>query len=135
VFAVPTIAAAIVVGECSFQTFQAHVRAAQNGLSHVVEAVDHVPVVVFRHGRDVPERVVGGHSRVDFYNGEEAVQLMGHGCREHGLVGPYDGRRQIVVVLWVRNGLKSHALCGNGQYRNESFLTSCLTGHEPVPGL
>jgi hypothetical protein len=135
VLAIPTVAAAIVVGERSLQTFQAHVRAAQNGLAHVVEAVDHVPVVIFRHGCDVPEGVVGGHGGVNFHDSEQAVQLVGHGCREHSLVGPNNGRRQVVVILWIGNGLKSHALCGNGQRRNKSFITSLLTGHEPVPGL
>lgn len=109
--AIPAIAAPIVVGKRSLEPFQAHVRAAEDSLTHVVEAVDHVPVVVFGHRGDVPQRVVRGHGGVDFDDGEEAVQLMRHGCSENGCVGPHDGRGEIMVVLWVRDRLEAHTLC------------------------
>lgn len=101
---IPAIAAAIMIGERRLQSLEGHIRAAQDSLAHVIEAVDHVPVVV------VFEGVVGREARVDGDNGVQAVQLVCHGGCKDGGVGPDDGRGQVVVGLRVWDGLEAHAL-------------------------
>lgn len=44
--AVPSIRTPIVIGESGLETFKRHVCRTHYGLPHVVEAVDHVPVVI-----------------------------------------------------------------------------------------
>ena len=61
---VPTVGATIVVGEGRLQTFQSHVGAAHDSLPHVVEAVDHVPVVVIGY------LVAGGQAWVSLNDSE-----------------------------------------------------------------
>ena len=46
VLTIPSIAPAVVIRECCLQPLQAHVRRTHDGLAHVVEAVNHVPMVV-----------------------------------------------------------------------------------------
>lgn len=41
----------------------------------------------------------------------EAVELMGRGRREDGLVGPHDGRGEVVVLGRVVHPDEAHALC------------------------
>lgn len=103
--AVPAIAAAVVIWERRLQPFQCHVSAAHDGLPHVIEAVDHVPMVVFRQGG------VALEARVGLDDGEEAVQLVGHAGGEDGLVGPDDGRGKVVVFVRVIDPLETHADC------------------------
>ncbi len=47
---IPAIAPAIIIRKRRLVPFQRDIRAAHDGLPHVVEAVDHVPVVVVRDG-------------------------------------------------------------------------------------
>ncbi len=61
---IPTIGPAIVVRERRLQALEGHVGAAHDGLPHVVEAVDHVPVVV------VWDLVAGRQARVCLCDGE-----------------------------------------------------------------
>jgi hypothetical protein len=103
--AVPSIAAAVVVGECCLQTLQRHIRTAHDGLSHVIEAVDHVPVMVFF------ELVAGRHAAVDCGDGVQAVQLVRHAGSEDSRIGPDDRCREVVVVLGIRDALEAHADC------------------------
>ena len=102
---VPTITATIVVRKCRLQPFKSHIRATHDSLAHVVKAVDHVPVMVFF------KLMTRSHTGIDCDDSIEAVELVGHGCREDSSVGPDDGSGKVVVVLWVRNALKAHADC------------------------
>lgn len=45
---IPTIRTPIMIGEGSFEPLQGHIRTAHDSLPHVIEAMDHVPVVVIR---------------------------------------------------------------------------------------
>lgn len=102
---IPSITTAIMIRKCRLEAFQRHVRAAHNCLTHVIKAVDHVPVVVLF------ELVAGCHAAVDGNDGVQAVKLVRHGGSEDGIVGPDDGGGEIVVVLGVRDGLETHADC------------------------
>jgi hypothetical protein len=104
--AVPSITTSVVIRERSLQPLKTHIRTAHDGLTHVVEAVNHVPMVILF------ELVAGGHAGVDGDDGVEAVQLMSHRGGEDSSVGPDDGGWEIVVVLWVRDLLEAHADCG-----------------------
>jgi len=88
--------------------FERNVCAAHDGLPHVVEAVDHVPVVVVRDG------VVGFEARVGLHDGEEAVELVGHGGGEDGLVGPVDGPGEVVVFVGFIDPDEAHAFGHEG---------------------
>lgn len=110
--AVPPITATIMIRKRRLQALEGQIRRAHDCLPHVIEAVNHVPVVVFR------QRMVRLQAAVDFDDGEEAVQLVGHGGCEDGLIGPDDGRREVVVGFRVRDRLETHA-----------------DRHELVPGL
>ena len=103
---IPAITAAIMIRKRRFQPFQTHIRAAHDGLAHVVEAVNHVPVVVFF------ELVARCHAGVYGDDGVETVQLVRHGCCEDGGVGPDDGRGEVVVVFGIGDLLEAHADCG-----------------------
>ena len=70
---IPPVAPAVVIRERGLQALEAHVGAAHDGLAHVVEAVDHVPVVVLGHGGDGLGRVVRSEHAVDLDDGEQAV--------------------------------------------------------------
>lgn len=101
---IPPIAPAIMVRKRRLEAFKRHICAAQNRLAHVIEAMDHVPVVV------VFKRVVGREAGVDGDDGVQAVQLVRHGGCEDGGVGPDYGGGQVVVILRVGDGLEAHAL-------------------------
>ena len=103
VLRVPAIGATIVVRKRGLETLESRVSAAHDRLPHVVEAVDHVPVVVLGQGR------VGGEAGVDFDDGEEAVQLVRHAGCEDGLVGPDNGGGEVVVEFWVFDVLEAHS--------------------------
>jgi hypothetical protein len=83
----PAIGTSIVVWEFCLQSFESHVSRTHNGLIHVVEAMDHVPVVIFRQGR------IGSKPRVCFNNGKETMKLMRHWSCEDGSVWPDDRGR------------------------------------------
>lgn len=70
--AIPAITAAVVIRERRLQSLESHVCATHDSLAHVVEAMDHVPVVVFL------KLVTGCHAGVDGNDGVEAVKLVGH---------------------------------------------------------
>jgi hypothetical protein len=114
VLAVPSITAAVVIGKCCLQTLQRHIRTAHNGLSHIIEAVDHVPVVVLL------ELVTRCHAAVDRSDGIQAVQLVRHAGGENSSVGPDDRSGEVVVVFGVRNALEAHANCYAGSVRVQS---------------
>lgn len=83
---IPSITSAIVIREGSLQALQRQICAAHDRLPHVVEAVNHVPVVILR------QLDVALQARVHFDDGVQAVQLVRHGCCEDGLVlVPDDG--------------------------------------------
>jgi hypothetical protein len=44
---IPPITPTIVIRKRRFQTFKRHICTTHNGLPHVIEAVDHVPVIIF----------------------------------------------------------------------------------------
>ena len=60
---IPPVRAAIVVGERRLVALERRVAAAHDGLAQVVEAVDHVPMVVRRDGG------VGRQTRVGLHDG------------------------------------------------------------------
>jgi hypothetical protein len=95
----------------SLQPLQAHIRTAQNGLPHIIKAMNHMPVMVLF------QLVIGLECRVGLHDGKETVQLVRHGCRKDCGVGPDDGRGEVVVGGWIGNGLETHA-----------------NGHQFVPG-
>jgi hypothetical protein len=102
--AIPAITPAIVIGEGRLQPFERDISTAHDSLTHVVEAVDHVPVVVLRQGN------VALQPRVDLDDGVQAVQLVRHAGGEDGLVlVPHNGRRQVVVLLRSLDVLEAHA--------------------------
>ena len=101
---IPPIASAVVVGECSFQPLQRKISRTHDGLTHVVEAVDHMPMVV------LGQFGVRCESRVHLYHRIETMELMRHARGEHRLiVVPDDGCRQIVIVLRPLDVLEAHA--------------------------
>jgi hypothetical protein len=102
---IPAITATIVIGKRRLQALEGHIGTAHDGLAHVIEAMDHVPVVVFFEG------VARCEARVDGGDGVETVQLVGHGGGEDGGVRPDDGGGQVVVVFGVGDGLEAHADC------------------------
>lgn len=120
---IPPITPSIMIRERSLEPLERHIGAAQDGLAHVVEAVDHVPVVVLGQGR------VGGEARVDLDDGEEAVQLVCHAGCEDGLVGPDDGGGEVVVEFWVLDVLEAHS-----DLKEVSFGT-WMGVREYVPGI
>lgn len=61
---IPPVGPAVVVGKGRLVALERNVGAAHDGLAHVVEAVDHVPVVVVR------DRVVRLETRVGLDDGE-----------------------------------------------------------------
>lgn len=103
--AVPAIAPTIMVWERRFQAFQRNVSTTHDGLTHVIEAMDHMPVVIFR------ERSVARESGVDLHDRVEAVKLVRHRGREDGTcgVGPDYGCREGVVGCGVGDVLEAHA--------------------------
>ena len=61
---VPAIRTSAVVRESCLQAFKSHVSTAHDGLSHVVEAVRHVPFVSFWHFTTRRPRRVCSHDRI-----------------------------------------------------------------------
>lgn len=103
---VPAVAARVVVGEGGGVALECGVGGAGDGLAHVGDAVDHVPVVVVRDG------VARRQARVGLGHGEQAVDLVGDRGGEdgHALV-PVDGLGEVVVLVRVVDPLEAHALC------------------------
>lgn len=103
---VPAVGARVVVGEGGGVALECGVGGAGDGLAHVGDAVDHVPVVIVRDG------VARRQARVGLRHGEEAVDLVGDRGGEdgHALV-PVDGLGEVVVLVGVVNPLEAHALC------------------------
>lgn len=64
---IPPIAPPIVIRKRGLQALETHIRAAHDSLPHVIEAVNHVPMVVFL------QLVTGRHATVDCDDGVEAV--------------------------------------------------------------
>jgi hypothetical protein len=85
---------------------EGRVGGAGDGLSHVGDAVDHVPMVVVWDG------VTRRQARVRLGDGEEAVDLVGDRGGEdgHALV-PVDGLGEVVVPVRVVYPLEAHSLC------------------------
>lgn len=100
---IPPIAPPIMIRKRRFQPLKRHVSTAHDGLAHVIEAMDHVPVMIFF------ERVVGRDAAVDGDDGVEAVQLVGHGGCVDGGVGPDDWGGEIIIILRVGDGLEAHS--------------------------
>lgn len=85
---------------------EGRVCGADDGLPHVAEAMDHVPVVVVR---DLVARL---EARVRLHDRPQAVKLVGHGRGEDGHARvPLDGRGQVVVFLGLLDPLETHADC------------------------
>lgn len=95
-----------------------------DGLAHVVEAMNHMPVMVVRKSDVCLEAGVGldygelevvstgiGHMDLKLGVTYETVQLMRHGGGEDRLVRPLDRCRQVVVLLGVVDPDETHALC------------------------
>lgn len=102
--AVPSITPSIVVREGSLQALQRQICRAHNRLPHVIETVNHVPMVILR------QLDVALQTGVYFDNSVQAVKLMCHGGREDGLVLiPHDGGGQVVVQLRPFDVLEAHA--------------------------
>lgn len=101
---IPAVRSRVVVGKGGGLALEGRVGGAEDGLAHVAEAVDHVPVVVVG---DLVARLEAG---VGLHNGPEAVQLVRHGRGEdgHALV-PLDGVRQVVILGGFLDPLEAHA--------------------------
>lgn len=69
---IPAIRATVMVWEGMLQTLKRHVGGTHDGLTHVVEAVDHVPMVIIGY------LMAGSQAGVRLHDGEEAVQLVRH---------------------------------------------------------
>lgn len=121
-FGVPAVGTAVVVGEGGLVALEGHVGTAQDGLAHVVQAVDHVPVVVVGNG------VARLDARVGLGDGElggvsicgqtgmvggrlayHAMKLVRDRRGEDSLLGPVDGGRQVVVAMGVVDPDEAHA--------------------------
>jgi hypothetical protein len=100
---IPPITAAIVIRKRRLKALKRHIGTTHNCLPHIIEAMNHVPMVVFF------ELVARGEARVDGGDGVEAVQLVRHGGCEDGGVGPDYGSWEVVVVFGVGDGLEAHA--------------------------
>ena len=84
---IPSIRSAIVVGECGFEAFERQIRIAKDGLTQIVKAMNHVPMMVVRNA------MVRLQTRISLHDRKEAMDLMcDRGC-EDCLLWPYDRRR------------------------------------------
>lgn len=147
---VPSVRATVVIREGRLQTLESHIGAAHDGLSEVGEAVNHVPVMV------VGDLVAGLDTGVGLNDGEldemlvtiynkraslnerayQAVQLVGDGGGEDGLLGPDDGGRQVVVLVRVIHPLEAHAIYDIRVSDPGPLIilkTEILTRHQLVP--
>ena len=101
-FRVPAIGTAVVVGEGRLKSLQGDIGTAHDCLAHVVETVDHVPVVIVGYG------MIGFETRVSLdhceLRGKELVKVCSssarnrvagcHGRSKEGTPDEYnDGRR------------------------------------------
>ena len=102
---IPTVRAAIVVRERRLVTLESHVGAAEDSFTHVVHAVNHVPVVVIGDG------TICLDARVGLGNGEEAVDLVRHRRCKDGLAGPPDGCWEIMISVRLIDPDEAHADC------------------------
>lgn len=127
VLRIPPIAAAVLVREGRLMSLQGDIGAAHDRLPHIIKAVDHMPVMV------TWQRDVGLETGVGLHNGEETVQLVGHGGGEDGLVGPLDGGGEIVVLVGVVDPNETHSLLGDmsvvcgrkrGEREGKTYLAS-----------
>ena len=82
---IPSITASIPIRKRGFLALQTQIPAAHNRLAHVVEAMDHMPVVVLVEARCVLFRwrkggreTRGCEGGVCLDDGEEAVELVGY---------------------------------------------------------
>ena len=101
---IPAITPTVVIGEGRLQALERYISTAHDSLTHVVEAVDHVPVVV------LGQTDVALQPGVDLDDGVQAVQLVRHASGEDCLVlVPYDGCWQVVVQLRPLDVLEAHA--------------------------
>jgi hypothetical protein len=91
-FRIPPITPPIVIRKRSLQPLQRHVSRAHNSLSHIIKTMNHMPMMILRQTR------IRSQARVCLHDGEETMQLMRHGSREDGLVGPDDWCWEIVVL-------------------------------------
>lgn len=69
---VPAIGSSVVIWECRFQAFERHVCRAHDSLTHVIKAMNHMPVMVFW------QRRIGFKTGVCLNNCKKAMQLMRH---------------------------------------------------------
>lgn len=107
---IPAVTARVIVREGRGVALERRVGGTHDGLTHVSDAVDHMPVVVVR------DRVAGGEARIGLCHGEEAVDLVRHRCREYGhAFVPFDGLREVVVFVGIVDPLEAHTLCSNRQ--------------------
>lgn len=108
---IPTVTARVIVREGGGVALECRVSGAHDGLAHVGDAVNHVPVVVVWNG------VAGGEARIGLCHGEEAVNLVCHGGRENGhTVVPLDGLGEIMVFVGIIDPLEAHTLCATDQH-------------------